>query len=293
MIPKASCDPKKVWGCPPWQPRLCRIYIRHCRRVRTCAITIITSLLGSTHSLAPTPASHSGVENQQSFDFVGQKVLVASRYYFGALVMRAETPMPVCKYDERTVESEVARVATSAFDDFSRSRYHKLWRIDVLRLVVSFLFRTAIRWINAHGTWYLVAGQQKLQRHLQLPPLVSAVVLPIKSSRPICMGSSCVMNAQTVAGAVRPFPNRSRKSLLFVRELLQSLGNVHANERKPQRNRQYKIDPPSHTASAWQAIGDSRDTGCHAQARAPPEPSYASLIYRKRLTMAATKRTFA
>jgi hypothetical protein len=41
-------------------------------------------------------------------------------------------------------------------------------------------------------------------------------------------------------------------------EPLQSLGNGHANERKPQPNRQYKIDLPSHTASAWQAIGDSR-----------------------------------
>ena len=48
---------------------------------------------------------------------------------------------------------------TSAFDDFSRPRYDKLWRISVLRVVVSFLFRIAIRWINAHGIWYLVAGQ--------------------------------------------------------------------------------------------------------------------------------------
>src|SRR5437870_13429792 len=149
--------------------------------------------------------------------------------------------------------------ATSAFDDFSRSRYDKLWRISVLRVVVSFLFRIAILCLNAHGIWYLVAGQQKLQRPWQLPPLVWAVVLPIKSSRPTCTRSSCVRNARNVAGAMRPLPNRSRKSVLFVTELLQSLGNGHANERKPRRNRsqQSKIDLPSHTASAWQAIGDS------------------------------------
>jgi hypothetical protein len=29
--------------------------------------------------------------------------------------------------------------------------------------------------------------------------------------------------------------------VLFVMELLQSLGNGHANERRPGRNRQYKI----------------------------------------------------
>ena len=48
---------------------------------------------------------------------------------------------------------------TSAFDDFSQSRYDKLWRISVLHLIVSFLFRITIRWINARGIWYLVAGQ--------------------------------------------------------------------------------------------------------------------------------------
>ena len=48
---------------------------------------------------------------------------------------------------------------TSAFDDLSRPRYDKLWRISVLRVIVSFLFRIAIRWINARGIWYLVAGQ--------------------------------------------------------------------------------------------------------------------------------------
>ena len=63
-----------------------------------------------------------------------------------------------CKYDERTVESEVARVATSAFDDLGRPRYDKLWRISVLRVVVSFLFRTAILCLNALGIWCLVAG---------------------------------------------------------------------------------------------------------------------------------------
>ena len=52
----------------------------------------------------------------------------------------------------------VARVAPSAFDDSSQPRYDKIWRISVLRVVVSFRFRTAIRWINAHGIWCLVAG---------------------------------------------------------------------------------------------------------------------------------------
>src|SRR5436190_6347053 len=86
---------------------------------------------------------------------------------------------------------------------------------------------------------------------------------------------------------MRPLPNRSRKPVLFVTELLQSLGNGRANEREPPRNRseQGKIDLPSHTASAWQAIGDSGDTECHARAATPLEPSYASLIHRKRLTM--------
>ncbi len=47
--------------------------------------------------------------------------------------------------------------------------------------------------------------------------------------------------------------------MLFVTELLQSLGNSHVNERQPRRNpsRQCKIDLPSNTASARQAIGDS------------------------------------
>ncbi len=62
------------------------------------------------------------------------------------------------QYDER-VESEVARIATSAFDELSRPRYDKLWHISVLRVVVSFLFRIAILCLNAHGIWYLVAGQ--------------------------------------------------------------------------------------------------------------------------------------
>ena len=60
---------------------------------------------------------------------------------------------------EQTVDSEVARVATPAFDDFSWPRYDKLWRISVIRVVVSFLFRITIRWINARGIWYLGAGQ--------------------------------------------------------------------------------------------------------------------------------------
>jgi hypothetical protein len=44
-----------------------------------------------------------------------------------------------------------------SFDDFGRQQYDKLWRINVLHVVVSFLFRIAIRWINAHGIWCLVA----------------------------------------------------------------------------------------------------------------------------------------
>jgi hypothetical protein len=127
--------------------------------------------------------------------------------------------------------------AISAFDDLSRSRYDKLWRISVLRLVVSFLFRIPILCLNAHGIWYLVAGQQKLQQHWPLPLPVSAVVLPIKRSRLICTRSNCVRNARNVANAMRPLPNRSRKSVLFVTELLQSLGNSPANEREPRRNR--------------------------------------------------------
>jgi len=49
--------------------------------------------------------------------------------------------------------------ATSAFDDHSGPRYDKLWRISVIRVVVSFLFRIAIRCLNARGIWYLVAVQ--------------------------------------------------------------------------------------------------------------------------------------
>jgi hypothetical protein len=50
-------------------------------------------------------------------------------------------------------------IATSAFDDVSQARYDKLWRISVLRVVVSFLFPIPIRFLNARGIWYLVAGQ--------------------------------------------------------------------------------------------------------------------------------------
>ena len=46
---------------------------------------------------------------------------------------------------------------TSAFDDLSGQRYDNIWRINVLRVVVSFLFRIPILWINARGIWYLVA----------------------------------------------------------------------------------------------------------------------------------------
>ncbi len=44
--------------------------------------------------------------------------------------------------------------------------------------------------------------------------------------------------------------------MLFVTELLQSLGNGHEREPRRNRSRWSKIDLPSHTASAWQAIGD-------------------------------------
>ena len=54
------------------------------------------------------------------------------------------------------LESEVALVATSAFDDFGGQQYDKLWRISVLRVIVSFLFRIPILWINARGIWYPV-----------------------------------------------------------------------------------------------------------------------------------------
>ena len=47
----------------------------------------------------------------------------------------------------------------SAFDDFGGQQYDKVWRTSVLRVIVSFLFRITIRWINARGIWYLVAGQ--------------------------------------------------------------------------------------------------------------------------------------
>ena len=61
------------------------------------------------------------------------------------------------KFGRLDVEMIVGRVATSAFDDSSRRRYDKLWRISVIRVVVSFLFLIRILWINAHGIWYQVA----------------------------------------------------------------------------------------------------------------------------------------
>lgn len=180
--------------------------------------------------------------------------------------------------------------ATCAFDDCSWSRYHKLWRISVIPLVVGFLFRIDTRYPNAHGTWHRAAGRLRSQLHWQLPPLVSAVVLPIKSSRRICTRNSCVRNARNVASALCPPPDRSRKPLLFVMELLQSPENGHANERDPRQNRsrQRKIE----------TIGDSGDapstplrTGFTTtrDAATSLEPSYASLIHRKRLTMAQNR----
>ena len=75
--------------------------------------------------------------------------------------------------------------------------------------------------------------------------------------------------------------------MLFGTELLQSLGNAQANERQPRRNRsqQSKIELPSRTASAWQAIGDPGVTECHARDATRREPSCSSLIHRKLLTM--------
>ena len=51
----------------------------------------------------------------------------------------------------------VARVATSAFDDLSRPRYHKLWRISVLRVVVSFLFPDSYPLDKC--PWHMVPGR--------------------------------------------------------------------------------------------------------------------------------------
>jgi len=64
-----------------------------------------------------------------------------------------------------------------------------------------------------------------------------------------------VRNARNVASAMRPPPNRNRKSVLFVTELLQSLGNSLANEREPRRNRsrQRKIGPFKTRRSAFSA----------------------------------------
>jgi hypothetical protein len=60
--------------------------------------------------------------------------------------------------------------------------------------------------------------------------------------------------------------------VLFVTELLQKLGNRHANARQPRRNRSRwsKIDLPSHTASAWQAIGHSDNAKFRTFATANP-----------------------
>jgi hypothetical protein len=54
---------------------------------------------------------------------------------------------------------EASLLLAGAFDDFSRPQYDKLCLISVLRLVVGFLFRIPILCLNAHGIWYLVAGQ--------------------------------------------------------------------------------------------------------------------------------------
>lgn len=76
---------------------------------------------------------------------------VASIPDLGAGPPSQACPRPAVKF--------ALRNATSAFDDFGRQPYDKLWRISVLRVVVSFLFRIPILWINARGIWYLVVGR--------------------------------------------------------------------------------------------------------------------------------------
>src|SRR5881227_3658924 len=84
--------------------------------------------------------------------------------------------------------------------------------------------------------WHMVPGRGpvKIAAALAVAAAGLAVVLPIKSTRPICTRSSCVKNARNVAGALRPLPN---SAVLFVTELLQNPGNRRANERKPRPNR--------------------------------------------------------
>ena len=60
-------------------------------------------------------------------------------------------------YEAGELQAQQHEDSIGSFDDFGQSRYDKLWRINVLRVVVSFLFRIAILWINARGIWYLVA----------------------------------------------------------------------------------------------------------------------------------------
>ena len=72
---------------------------------------------------------------------------------------------PRCNFAQDRLHQVAAATApqfsavTSAFDAFGWQQYDKLWRISVLHLIVSFLFRITIRWINARGIWCLVAGQ--------------------------------------------------------------------------------------------------------------------------------------
>ena len=73
----------------------------------------------------------------------------------------------------------------------------------------------------------------------------------IRSLEGIWTRRSGVRNARNRESGKRPRPDRSRKFLLFVRELPQSLGNGQANAREPQRNRsqQSKIDDSRDTAN--------------------------------------------
>ena len=131
--------------------------------------------------------------------------------------------------------------------------------------------------------WHMVPGRGpvKIAAALAVAAAGPAVVLPIKSTRPICTRSSCVRNARNGASALRPLPNRSRKSVLFVTELLQSLRNGHANERQPQRNRSQRRE----RAASQRANPDP------VTARLPWNDSNArELMHHKRLMMRDSRR---
>ena len=84
--------------------------------------------------------------------------------------------------------------------------------------------------------WHIVPGRGPVKIAAALAVAAAGLGggLAYKNTRPICTRSSCVRN---VVSALRPLPNRSIKSVLFVTELFQRLGNGHANEKQPPRNR--------------------------------------------------------